>query len=89
MGTWGVNLYQDDTTLDVKDTYKDKLHRGKTNKEATEETIEENQDMLEDIEEASLFWFALAETQWRLGRLEEDVKKEALKCIEEGTDLER
>ena len=89
MGTWGVNLYQDDTTLDVKDTYKDKLHRGKTNKEATEETIEENQDMLEDIEEASLFWFALAETQWRLGRLEEDVKEEALKCIEEGTDLER
>ena len=36
MGTWGVNLYQDDTALDVKEEYKYKLHMGKTNKEATE-----------------------------------------------------
>ena len=89
MGTWGVNLYQDDTALDVKEEYKYKLHMGKTNKEATEEIIEENQDLIEDIEEQSLFWFALADTQWNLGRLEEYVKNEALKYIELGTDLER
>ncbi len=62
---------------------------GKTNKEATEEIIEENQDPIEDIEEQSLFWFVLADTQWNLGRLEEYVKNEALKYIELGTDLER
>lgn len=89
MGTWGVNLYQDDTVLDVKEEYKYKLHMGKTNKEATEEIIEENQDLIEDIEEQSLFWFALADTQWNGGRLEEYVKNEALKYIELGTDLER
>lgn len=89
MGTWGVNLYQDDTALDVKEEYKYKLHMGKTNEEATEEIIEENQDLIEDIEEQSLFWFVLADTQWNLGRLEEYVKNEALKYIELGTDLER
>ena len=83
MGTWGVNLYQDDTALDVKEEYKYKLHMGKTNKEATEEIIEENQDLIEDIEEQSLFWF-VADTQWNLGRLEEYVKNEALKYIEKG-----
>lgn len=89
MGTWGTKLYEDDVTLDVKETYKDKLHKGKANKEATQETIDESQEIIENIEERALFWFALADIQWDLGRLEEHVKKEALNYIELGTDLLR
>ena len=37
----------------------------------------------------SLFWFALADTQWDLGRLEDSVKETAIKCIDSGIDLER
>lgn len=36
---------------------------------------------------APAFWFALADTQWNLGRLEEFVKANALKYIESGIDL--
>lgn len=87
MGTWGLNLYQDDVALDVKGEYKDKLHNGKTNEEALQEIIDENQETIEDMEDGPLFWFALADTQWNLGRLDEQVKKEALKHIE--LDLSR
>ena len=37
MGSWGPKLYQDDIAQDVRDTYKDRLRRGKTTKEITEE----------------------------------------------------
>ena len=87
MGVWGVKIYQDDVTLDVRDEYKDKLHRGKTKEEALEEILEDNQETIEDEEESPLFWIALADTQWNLGRLDEHVKEEALKHMEK--DLAR
>lgn len=89
MGAWGVNLYQDDVTVDIKEEYKYKLHMGKTNEEAMQEIIEESSDFIEDIEDGPLFWFALADTQWNLGRLDEHVRNEALRYIKLGTDLER
>lgn len=87
MGTWGLELYQDDIASDIKTEYKDKLHKGKTNEEALYEIIEENREIIEDKDEAPLFWFALADTQWDLGRLDEYVKKEALRYIETQADL--
>ena len=36
-----------------------------------------------------MFWFALADTQWTLGRLEDDVKERALSCLENGGDAWR
>ena len=89
MGAWGANLYQDDVALDVKDEYKDNLRRGKTNEEAMQEIIDKYQELLEDEEERGVFWLALADTQWNLGRLDEQVKEQALEIIELGTDLKR
>ena len=89
MGAWGANLYQDDVALDVKDEYKDNLRRGKTNEEAMQEIIDKYQELLEDEEDRGVFWLALADTQWNLGRLDEQVKEQALEIIELGTDLKR
>ena len=89
MGAWGANLYQDDVALDVKDEYKDNLRRGKTNEEAMQEIIDKYQELLEDEEVRGVFWLALADTQWNLGRLDEQVKKQALEIIELGIDLKR
>lgn len=89
MGAWGANLYQDDVALDVKDEYKDNLRRGKTNEEAMQEIIDKYQELLEDEEDRGVFWLALADTQWNLGRLDEQVKEHALEVIELGTDLKR
>ena len=89
MGAWGANLYQDDVALDIKDEYKDNLRRGKTNEEAMQEIIDKYQELLEDEEDRGVFWLALADTQWNLGRLDEQVKEQALEIIELGTDLKR
>ena len=36
---------------------------------ATQELINSNRDIMGDVEEEPLFWFALADTQWNYGRL--------------------
>ena len=89
MGTWGPKLYQDDIAEGVRDYYKDKLHRGKNGNEITRELIEQNQDIIFDSDDAPVFWFALADTQWNFGRLEDDVKRQALHYIENGSGLKR
>ncbi len=89
MGAWGTSLYSNDTVCDIRGDYADKLKRGKTNEEATQELINENQDILGDIEEEPLFWFALADTQWNYGRLLPEVKEKAIYFLEQEEELER
>lgn len=89
MGAWGTGLYQDDVSCDVKEEYLNRLRVGMSNEEATRNVIEYNMDLVDDYDDGPIFWFALADTQWKYGRLLEEVKKEALKQIEAGTDLLR
>ena len=89
MGAWGPGLYQDDVAEDVRDEYKDGLKKGTNEIELTDRLIEENRFSLPDPDDAPVFWFALADTQWKLGRLEDRVKEKALQYIEEGGDLRR
>ena len=86
MGTWGSELYQDDLAQETKDSFQDLLKKGKTTLEATEQLIRQNADVLNDVEEAPIFWFALADTQWELGRLLQDVKEKAIQEMDKGID---
>ena len=87
MGAWGTKLYQDDVACDVKEEYLNRLRVGYTNEEATKEVIEYNSDFINDIDDGPVFWLALADTQWKYGRLLPEVKEEAIKIIEQQTDL--
>lgn len=89
MGAWGTGLYQDDTTCDIKDDYITYLRIGMTNEEATKKIIEENDWCFEYEDEGALLWFALADTQWKYGRLLDEVKEKAIECIDSGIDLEK
>lgn len=89
MAAWGPKLYQDDIAEDTRYYYKDQLHRGKKGKEITQELLEQYQVEISDPDDAPIFWFALADTQWNLGRLEGTVKERALYYIEDGGDLRR
>lgn len=89
MGAYGPKLYQDDIAEDVRDYYIEQLHKGKIGKFITSEMINQNKDTITDVDDAPIFWFALAETQWSLGRLEELVKEQALNHIRNGKDLRR
>lgn len=89
MGAWGTGLYQDDVALDIKEEYINRLKIGYSNIEATQELLDDSECYVEDEEEEPIFWFALADTQWKYGRLLPEVKEEAIKHIKEGKDLER
>ena len=86
MGTWGPGLYQNDLALDVKDKYVSFLNDHIPDEEITGKIMEEFRDALSDDDEP-VFWFALADTQWQWGRLEESVKIRALTLIDAGDGL--
>lgn len=87
MGAWGPGIYQDDVALDIKDEYIELLKKGKTTEEAFKELINNNADYLED-EDAVPMLLALADTQWKYGRLNDMVKSDALNIINSGAGLE-
>jgi len=55
-----------------------------SNQEAYEKTLEKYSKCIGDEEDEPLLWFALAETQWKVGRLLPEVKTKAMEWIEEG-----
>lgn len=81
MGIWGMALYSNDCTCDVRDTYMKFLKNGLNNEDAYKKTIEELNDYI-GSEEEPLFWYSLADTQWNMGRLMPNVKEKALIWIE-------
>lgn len=89
MGTWGYGLYSDDVTRDVKGIYVDKLRRGKSGMQASKEMIAEFKWALDDEDDAPLFWFAMADTQWNYGRLQNEVKTQALYYLNDIKNLQR
>ena len=83
MGTWGHRLYDNDTSLDVKDQFEEELHRGKTVEDITQLMINDNECNLDIPYEAFLFWGALADPQWNWGMLLPQVQPKALHWIQE------
>lgn len=84
MGAWGTLLYENDIGNDVRAYFEAQLRNGKSGSAITQELVEQYQNALADQEDAPAFWLALADTQWDLGRLEEDVKDKALLYLEYG-----
>ena len=89
MGTWGTKLYQDDITSDVREYYQDVIKKTKDGSLTTEKLLKAFSSELDDRDDAPLVWFALADTQWDYGRLEDFVKEKALYYLEQGEDLFR
>lgn len=85
MGAWGNKIYQNDTAMDVKDSYKKLLQDGKTTEEAYEEMFESYSDVLssEYVDDIIIFYLSFADTLWNYGRLTNELKEAALKIISE------
>ena len=87
MGAWSSSLYGNDTTCDVRDIYIGFLEEGLNNQEAYDRTLERCNGYIGCPDNAPLFWFALAESQWRTGRLTADVKANALEWADKDGGL--
>jgi hypothetical protein len=89
MGTWGTALFSDDLAADLRSEFRDLIGEGLTTESAINRLKTEYKSSLRDPDEESVFWLALADTGWRLGRLDDNVLQNALRVIESGQDLSR
>ena len=81
MGVWGTSLYANDFSSDVRDSYMKFLQEQFGDEEAYCKTIEKFYECFND-EFEPLLWYALADTQWKLGRLLPEVKDKAIYWID-------
>ena len=81
MGAWGYKIFENDVALDVRERFNELLNSFDCF-EATKVIIEENQSIIDDIDDAADFWFALAYIQCKNGVLLDNVREQALECIE-------
>jgi hypothetical protein len=89
MGAWGFSIYDDDDAQDARYSYKDILSKGLDGPAATDEFLKVWKESLDDSDDGPTIWFALAETQWKLGRLEKRVREKAVEIIDSGFSLDR
>jgi hypothetical protein len=89
MGTWRTAIFSDDVAADVRDRFRELVGDGHAVEQATQILLEEFADELEDEDSGSVVWLALATVQWKLGRLQEEVKRKAIEIIDSGEDLKR
>lgn len=89
MGVWGTALFSDDLASDIREDYTNFVGDGLSGPEATSRILSEYKSSLDDPQQTSVVWLALAAVQWQLGRLEPRVLDHALEIIESGSDLKR
>lgn len=89
MGTWGVNIFSDDTACDVRDDYKKALLNGLSSKEATEYVLKQFSEELKDQDEGPVIYLALAATQWQFGYLDHDIVNKTIQIIDREEGLDR
>lgn len=82
LGFWNATLYSNDIACDVRDSYIEFLEKQLSNKDAYKKTYEEYIELI-GTDEEPLFWYSLADTQWKLGRLMPIVKEKALFFIQQ------
>src|ERR1044072_16444 len=89
MGTFSPAILGDDVALDVRDIYLNELREGKSGSAAGRAVLQHMKEDFSDEDDGPVAWLALAATQWLVGRLEDQVKRKALKIIEQGNWKER
>jgi hypothetical protein len=82
MGSWGNGLYDNDTALDVKDSFEGLLADGCAPDEITEKIKSLNQELLRDEEDSVIFWLVLADLEWKNNALDNEVLQKALEYID-------
>lgn len=73
LGTWGIKIFQNDDAADLRESYRERIILGVPDEEAEQAVIQEF-----SIGGNFSLWLPLAVTQWKIGRLSETVKENAL-----------
>ena len=83
MGTWDVDIFDNDTASDVHIRFEEILKEGYSLEIATSQTLKDFADYIEDVEDKPRVYLALAAIQVQHNFLQPRIKKMALKLIED------
>ena len=88
MGAWGTGLYSDDIALDIKDDFVESIENG-IDDEALITHLKKEYAAVLNSDDASVFWYVLADQLYRYGRLTDEIRNQVIDMIErkEGIDL--
>lgn len=89
MGVWGVEIFDDDFAVDLKEEYSEIIESGISHEVATLTLKERYKEELQDADDAGIFWLALAATQLEHDAVLNDVRTNALEIIRSNRDLLR
>jgi hypothetical protein len=88
MGTWGTNIKDNDTTMEIIEAFFELYNEGKEPSNISAMLIKENKGLINIPEASNNFWFALALAQWETKSLDIKIFEKVKLLIESGNDLE-
>jgi hypothetical protein len=87
MGTWGTGMSSNDTYADIYEQFIDLYNEGLSVADITAQLINENQEPINLPEDATNFWFAIANAQWECKELDKEILLKVEQIIQTGEDL--
>jgi len=87
MGAWGTGISSNDTYADIYEQFIDLYNEGVSVPEITNRLIDENQEIISIKEDATNFWFAIANGQWECKALDKEILFKVETIIQKGEDL--
>jgi len=82
-------LYADDFAADLRADLRECFGDGLGSVEAVDKLMAEYASSLTDSDEEPVFWLVVADTGWKLGRLDDRARQRALEIIDDGRALAR
>jgi hypothetical protein len=87
MGTWGTAISSNDTYADIYEAFFDLYNDGYKVVEISNKLITDNQETINNNDDSTNFWFALAKAQWECKQLDKDIFNRVKQIIESGSDI--
>ena len=82
MGAWGTGLYSSDLATDVRNDYCEMLVFHYSHEKAVKRLVQEY-ELLEDDPYNAAGWFALADSAWKYGHLDDELKRRVQRLYDE------
>ena len=89
MGSWSADIFDDDGAEEIKEEYKILLGYGMSPEETYQKIEEYFYPDYKGEDDEDVYWLTIALFQWQNGILLEEVKQQALRCIDDEKYLER
>lgn len=88
MGAWSTRIFDDDGAADIRADYRILLGYGVPNEEAYRKIREKYYPEYRGKDDEDVYWLSIALYQWQNGVLMEEIKENAIRCIDDGRYLE-